>query len=162
VIQRLFHVACAMILAASVVATVVRDRPNQTSVDAKAQLIRFLEQSGFTVTGERRLIGDETTILTRIPDCEAPVEVIFMPSIHRISPIATSLIGKESGAVLIHAQEVVSSLSADVLIPRWLKRRMLVNLHLAAETPWTSIAIAILPAPDCKLPRLLLSDLATM
>jgi hypothetical protein len=150
VIQRLFHVGCAMIFAVSVAATVMREPPSHASGDASGQLVRFLENEGFSVTGVRTLIGDESIVTARSPACPDPLEVLFMPSIHRISPAAVSRIGRQSGAVLIHAGEVVSSLDAVVLIPRWLWRRVLVNLHLSPETPWTSIAIAVLPAQGCK------------
>ncbi|MCZ8108052.1 MAG: hypothetical protein O9972_60615 [Burkholderiales bacterium] len=164
-IQRLFHIGCAIIFAASVVATIMRVPPSHAGGDARGQLVRFLENEGFSVTGVRTLIGDEFIIMARAPACSDPIEVLFLPSIHRISPAAVSTIGNHSDAVLIHAGEVVSSLDATVLVPRWLWRRILVNLHLSPETPWTSIAIAVFPAQGCKslhLPWNQLSSLLLM
>lgn len=149
--QRIFHAVCAALLAASVWLVMKAPSPHRDAFDPRLHLERFLTASGLEIVGTRRLIGNEFIVDVKASSCDRPVQVLLLPTIHRISDEAWSILQHHPGAVLIHAGEIIPSLSPTIMIPRWMFRRALVNLQLREEDPWISIALAVLTNPNCIL-----------
>lgn len=157
----LFHVGCSLVLAASIwlSATAGRDAPR--GGDAKAQFLRFITASGYEVSNERRIIGDEISIEIKDPACPLPHEVLFVPAIHRISDRIHAIVAARPQAVIVHDGEKIPSLAAMTLIPRWMIGRIMVNAQLADEDPWISIVLIVLTPVGCDSLKLQWNRLAS-
>jgi hypothetical protein len=158
--QKLFHAACVLILAASLW-SMSAQAPPLPAPDPKEQLLRFLASSGFAFVGERRILGDEIVIEVKAAACDRPYEVLLLPTIHRISDIAWSLIGQHQDVVMIHAGQTIGSFNPSTLIPRWLYQRALVNFQIKSEDPWISIALAVFTPQGCAYPPIRWANLST-
>ena len=152
--DHVFSAACAFVLAISVAGAVLHGFQASAPRDPRAQLSRFLEQTGLVPSARQDLIQGEELITLRVPGCLDPVEVLYLPVISRISAPARALVRARPEALFVHDGRAVASLGAADLIPRWLWRRALVNLQVADEDPWISIALAVFPPKGCAMPRI--------
>ncbi len=101
--ERLFHAACAVILALSIGLAILRPAPAAMQDDPHAQLLRFLAAAGLETVSDRPVVAQERLIEVRRRDCNAPLHVLFLPSIHRISDISAAMTSGRGDVQYVHA-----------------------------------------------------------
>jgi hypothetical protein len=150
---RLFHAAAGAIILAAVWLTVNRPPARANTYDPQAHLIELMQRAGLVYAGRRDIAQGEALLAFSQFGCPAQTAVLYLPWLSRMSPPTRALIARAATPpIYVNDGEVVDGLGMMQLMPRWAWRRLLVLLRLKHDEPWTSISLAVLPAPDCLLP----------
>ena len=147
---RWFHaVAGALLLA--VIGFGFFPAPRPPTVDPQTQLIDVMAKAGLLYVDKRPLQQGEAALSFSLPGCAAPVEVIYLPWINRVSPSAQARIhAARRPPLVIHDGEVTAGLGVGDIMPRWMWLRLLVALNLKANEPWTSALLVVLFPTGCQ------------
>jgi hypothetical protein len=150
---RLFHAAAGTIILAATWIAFTRPPEAAPAYDPQTRLIEVMQKAGLNFTGLRQIAQGEALLTFTQFGCAEQTGVIYLPWVSRMSPPARALIGRARPApIYVNDGEVVSGLGMTEAMPRWAWRRLLVLLRLKRDEPWTSISLAVLPAPECVLP----------
>jgi len=151
---RLFHVVCALVLAASIVAFLEGDRRERLTDHPQRDFVSFLEARGGRLSELKEGPNGEFAADLAFPACPMAGRVAWLPVIHRISDVSRREWAGKENVVFVHDRREVASLAAWRVVPRWLWRRIGVNLQVLPEDPWISIAMVLVPPAGCRWPDL--------
>ncbi len=151
---RLFHgFACALFLAA-LWFNFLHPSTQPPSKDPRARLIELMTEAGLVYSAQRAMVGAETALSFSQSGCAWPTEILYLPTVNHISPIAMAKIDTaKARSLIVYDGEVVAGLGSGDIMPRWLWRKLLIAFNLKPPDPWTSIILVALVPPGCEAPR---------
>jgi hypothetical protein len=148
---RAFHILAFVLISVVAWVDVTRPLPQRGPLDPTAQLIELMTEAGFVYLDASPLSRAENILSFKRKNCSATTDIIFLPTLYRISDNALEKIANATGTTsFIYDGEVVPGLSAFVLIPRYYWRKLLVTINLRSPQLWQSIALAVLVPKGCE------------
>jgi hypothetical protein len=148
-VSRATHILAASILIIVALANFLWPRALAPKGDPKAQLIALMQHSGYVYEGSRPVLHEAILSFKR-NGCDAATQILYLPALNRIPNAAFAQLRPAAAKILyVHDGDIVESLSAWRLIPRWTWRKLRAALRLGPSEPWQSIALAVAVPPGC-------------
>lgn len=122
-------------------------------ISPETALIAAVTRTGLIHIGSKPVAIGEQLLTFEQENCPAPVGVLYLASISRLSPAARQLIDAPGHSTqVIYDGSVVDGLSFGDIFWRWLWRKVVMAVTFEPRNPWTTSLIVVLAPANCTIP----------